>query len=452
MPDRDLAGWQPRFDALAREHGVPGASLAVLAGGAVSTFATGLLHRGTGVETTTDSLFQIGSISKVYTATVLMRLIDQGLATVDTPVASILPGFTLADPAAAARITLRQLLCHTSGIDGDFFHDTGRGDDCLQRYVADCAGLTLSHPVGGTLSYCNTGYIIAGRVIEVLTGRSWDAALRELLLDPIGLAHTWTLPEDVLRFRAAMGHLTPDSGPAQPAPRWYLMRSAGPAGLVCATATDLLGLGRLHLSGGLAPDGTQVLTPSTVAAMQQSQVDMPHPDGMCQHWGLGWALFDWDGRRLYGHTGDTIGQTASLRVVPDAGVAIALLSNSDTGALHRAVTAELLDLLCGLRVPAPIEPPAAPPAIDPARHAGVYQRAGRRFELTVRDGAPVLHSAWTGEFVLAPAQELPLTPVTADLLLGRAPGDTRWTSYYFYSLPDGSRYLHDGARATPRVG
>jgi CubicO group peptidase (beta-lactamase class C family) len=94
----DLAGWQSRLDELAQQHAVPGASLAVLADGEVTTLATGVLHKGTGVEVTTDSLFQIGSISKAYTAAVLLRLVDQGLVSLDTPVVEVLPEFRVADP------------------------------------------------------------------------------------------------------------------------------------------------------------------------------------------------------------------------------------------------------------------------------------------------------------------------------------------------------------------
>jgi CubicO group peptidase (beta-lactamase class C family) len=161
----DPAGWQSRLDELARRHQVPGASLAVLADGEVTALATGVLHTGTGVEATTDSLFQIGSISKAYTATVLLRLVDQGLASLDTAVVEVLPDFRTADPEVSSQVTLRHLLCHTSGINGDFFHDTGRGDDCLARYVQACADLEQSHPLGATFSYCNSGFVILGRVI-----------------------------------------------------------------------------------------------------------------------------------------------------------------------------------------------------------------------------------------------------------------------------------------------
>ena len=100
---------------------------------------TASLNKDTGVEATTDSVFQIGSITKVWTATVAMQLVDEGLLDLDAPVADVLPELRLADPDVAKRVTMRHLLTHTSGIDGDVFTDTGRGDDCLEKYVAQLA-------------------------------------------------------------------------------------------------------------------------------------------------------------------------------------------------------------------------------------------------------------------------------------------------------------------------
>jgi CubicO group peptidase (beta-lactamase class C family) len=450
----DLAGWQPRFEELTWRHRVPGASLAVLVDGEVTALATGVLHKGTGVEATTDSLFQVGSITKAYTATVVLRLVDQGLATVDTPVAEILPGFRVADPEVSRRVTLRHLLCHTSGINGDFFHDTGRGDDCLASYVQACAGLPQSHPLGVTFSYCNSGFVILGRIIEQLTGMVWDAALAEQLIALLGLTHTWTLPEDVLRFRAAMGHVTGAAGQGpQPASSWYEMRSIGPAGLVCATAADVVAFARLHLEDGCATDGTRVLAAASAAEMQRPQVKVPNPHAMADHWGFGWALLDWGGRQVFGHDGDSIGQSAFLRVVPDAGVAVALLTNCDrTGAFYREVYTELLTGLCDLAPPALLDPPANRPRVDLHRHVGVYERVGMHLEVALRDSKLVLQATPTGALAeLSPAFHMELIPLTDTLLVGRPPMATRWMSYVFYRLPDGTAYLHDGARATPKV-
>ncbi len=99
-----------------------------------------------------------------------MQLVDEGLLDLDAPVAEVLPGFRVADPDVTRSVTTRHLLTHTSGIDGDVFTDTGRGDDCLERYVAGMAEVAQNHPLGATWSYCNSGYILAGRIVEHLTG------------------------------------------------------------------------------------------------------------------------------------------------------------------------------------------------------------------------------------------------------------------------------------------
>ena len=129
-----------------------------------------------------------------------MQLVDEGRSSSTTPVVEVLPELRLSDPEVTRAVTIRHLLTHTSGIDGDVFTDTGRGDDCLERYVALLADVAQNHPLGVTWSYCNSGYSLLGRIIERLTGTTWDEALRERLFTPLGLAHTVTLPEEALLF------------------------------------------------------------------------------------------------------------------------------------------------------------------------------------------------------------------------------------------------------------
>ena len=429
MTEFPAGGWQDRLDGLATGHGVPGVSVAVLAGGEVSALATGVLNTATGVAVTPHSLFQIGSITKVWTATVLMRLTDD----LDVPVAEVLAGFRGPDG-----VTLRHLLTHTSGIDGDFFHDTGRGDDCLALYAAACAGLGSVHPVGATMSYCNTGYSLLGRVVEVLSGRTWDDALRELLIEPLGLTHTRTLPEEVLRHRAALGHETGADGVLRPAEVWGLPRSVGPAGTINATAADVLELVRLHLRGGLGPDGTRLLDEPRVAEMRTTQVVVPNPWGKGDRWGLGWALFDRGG--LCGHDGSTLGQKACLRVAPDAGVAVVALANADSaGPLLATITDELLKELTGLPGTAPLTPPADPPAVDPDRYAGTYARTAVRYVAEPRDGTLVLRVSELDDLGAGLKDyEVPLIPLPDGRFAGRYPYSPDWTPFRFLTLPDGT--------------
>ncbi|MEV0125136.1 serine hydrolase domain-containing protein [Streptomyces sp. NPDC050703] len=207
----------------------------ILVDGDVHELVGGVLHRGTGVRATTDSVFQMGSIAKVYTATLIMQLADAGRLDLDAPVVDVLPEFSVADPELTGAITIRRLLSHTSGLTCDFTYDSGRGDDCLARYVEAAQGVALDCPPGEALSYSSIGYNVLGRVIEVLTGKVWDEALKDMLLDPLGLDHAVTLPEEALRFRAAMSHLGEPGQDSDPAPSWDLMpRSAGPYGRVIA--------------------------------------------------------------------------------------------------------------------------------------------------------------------------------------------------------------------------
>lgn len=454
----DLARWQERLDELRTTHHVPGATLAVLTDGTIHELASGILHRGTGVVTTTDSVFQAGSIAKVYTATLVMQLVDAGELDLDTPVADVLPGFAVADAEATKTITPRQLLSHTSGIGGDFTLDTGRGDDNLARYVEAAKDVGQDSPPGTAASYCSTGYAILGRIVEVLTGQTWDAALKDRLLTPLGLEHTMTLPEEALRFRTAMGHLGEPGTDPDPAPAWDPMpRSAGPYGRVLATAADVVRFARMHLDGGVAPDGTRLLTTEAAAAMRHRQVDTPDrwtfgTDG----WGLGWALYDWDGVPGYGHDGATIGQYAYLRVVPSAGVATVLLTNGGGAPqLSTALFQELLGELAGVRVPDAFAPPPQPPTVDIAPLTGTYRREGVDITITEHNGIPRLRFELTGGAKdLSPPIEVDLVPVTETVFAAPGSGAIKadWVPVVFSTLPNGTRSVYFGMRAARKVG
>jgi CubicO group peptidase (beta-lactamase class C family) len=436
-----------QLGALLDKHGVPGASLAVLHDGEVDTAAAGVLHLGTGVEATTDSLFQIGSITKVWTATMVLQLADEGALELDDPVRRHLPDFRVADEDVSARVTIRHLLTHSSGIDGDHFTDTGRGDDVLERYVASCTGLSQVHALGATMSYCNTGYSVLGRVVEVVTGTVWDQALRTRLIEPLGLTHVATLPEDVLRFRAAMGHIAPPGADLAPAPVWSLPRSLGPAGLICATASDLVAFARMHLDDG------------PLAAMREAQVAVPSGgNGLFpERWGLGWAVYTWGDRTVIGHDGGTIGQSAFLRVVPGAGAAVALLTNGGNAiALFEDVARDLLAEVGGVEMPAFPSPPAASAPFDASSYLGRYAREGMQIDVVARDGGMVGVSQVTGPGAAMTPEpfELPFHPLDAEggRFLTRHPAapDT-WLTVQFLTLSDGSDCVHIGGRATPKV-
>jgi CubicO group peptidase (beta-lactamase class C family) len=462
-PKVDAGHWQRRLAILAARHRVPGAALGILrvadadpGAGAdeLVEAAYGTLNASTGIETTADSLFQIGSITKVCTTTVIMQLVDEGLLDLDAPVVAVLPELRLADPDVTARVTMRHLLTHTSGIDGDVHTDTGRGDDCLEQYVALLADVRQNHPLGATMSYCNAGFVLAGRVIEKLTGGTWDAAMRERLFTPLGLRHTVTLPEEALLFRAAVGHVETD--PPTTASTWGIPRSQGPAGVICASAADVLAFARMHLTGGLAADGTRILSAASAQAMTEFQVELPDKQTHRDSWGLGWMRFGWDGQRLIGHDGGTIGQAAFLRLLPDAGLAVVLLTNGGHASdLYQDLYREIFSELAGVHVPSPPTPSATPAEVDAQQYAGVYERAGHRLEVLADDEGLMLRNIILGpmaELVRAPVTEYRMRAAGPDLFLVRAPGAQTWSLMTFYELSTGEKYLHLGSRATPKLG
>jgi CubicO group peptidase (beta-lactamase class C family) len=463
-PRLDAAHWQRRLEVLAEKHHVPGAQLGILDGDDLAEVAYGVLNKRTGQPATTASVFQIGSITKVWTATVVMQLVDEGRMTLDTPVVEVLPELQLSDPDVTKQLTIRHLLTHTSGIDGDVFTDTGRGDECLERYTALLADVAQNHPLGATWSYCNSGWSLLGRVIEVLTEQTWDQAMKKRLFTPLGLTHTMTLAEEAILYAAAVGHVSSGGeveGEQVPTPVWDLPRSVGPAGLIKSTVRDVLGFAKLHLSGGLAPDGTRVLSAESAAAMTRHEADLPDKFILGDSWGLGWIRFGWEGRRLVGHDGNTLGQAGFLRLLPDAGngggVAVALLANGgNTRDLYEDLYREIFREVAGVEMPRPFTPPAEPVEVDIAPYAGTYARSSVRMEVfaDAEGGGPTLRTTILGplaEMVPDPVEEYAMVPVGPALFAVKPPEADTWAPVTFYELPTGERYVHFGVRATPRV-
>jgi CubicO group peptidase (beta-lactamase class C family) len=458
MATIDPTALSARLAELAKQHGVVGASVAVLSGDTIHEAATGTANLRTGTPVSTDTIFQIGSITKVYTATLVMQLVDEGKVDLDVPIRTYLPDFRVADDAASSSVTTRQLLSHTSGIDGDFFDDFGRGDECIERYVEAMSGLTQTSEPGDFFSYCNAGYVLLGRLIEHFRGCVYDAALREHVLAPLGLTDVVTLPEEAILRPVAVGHQHDDDG-SHVAPVWYLARASSPAGVVLSTARDLLAFARLHLSDGKAPDGTQVLSPASVKAMQQLQVELPEAHTLGEGWGLGWILYRLGTPAVIGHDGTTVGQQAYLRIVPEQGFAIALVTNGGLapGALFRDLVRPTLAEHTGAELVPPALPPVPPVEVDPRPFLGVYERTAVRMEIRQDDAGDLfLDVTHTGPLAELSPPEPPtrLVPFDEARLLTAEPEDRLGMHLVIQFLglgPDGYRHLHIGARATPRV-
>jgi CubicO group peptidase (beta-lactamase class C family) len=372
---------------------VTGATLGVLQGGEIATAASGLLNMETRVEATPDSVFQIGSIGKVFTTTLIMQLADEGRLSLDDKVIAHLKDFTLAETKAARSVTIRQTLNHTSGMDGDFFPaDDPEGPSTLS-YVRKMALLPSLYPPGeGPMAYCNSGFVVAGRIVEVLTGLPWQTAVLERICKPLGLSHVVAYPHETLRYRCAIGHIADpkDMTKIRMAPHTFLSLSAAAAGAVLSMSVEsVLKFAAVHMANGAYGDGKSLLSVQSAQRMQTDITPIPlfSRVGMT-HWGLGWFGCDGHGYRMVGHDGATFGQFAYLRTFPDKNIAFALFTNSPSAKLYDAIEAQLMDALLG--TPVAPQPPQQSWTPDPALYVGRYANIGAIYDVSEKDGALAL--------------------------------------------------------------
>ena len=319
----------------AKANKVPGASVAVLKGkDIVSEVATGVINLNTRVKATTDTVFQIGSITKTFTASMIMQLRDEGRLDLDDTVVKHLPDFRNKDMKRLRAVTLRHLLTHQSGIDGDFFPRTDSGDSAIEELLAKATSLPFLFDPGTNYSYNNIGFSVLGRMIEIIDQRSFDVSLRKRIFAPLDMDHALSRPEDNLRFRAAVGHLPDPKRPDQlMVPKVvYLSFGHKAAGATPAmTASDLLKYAAVHKNKGVGLNGHRILSARSVREMQQPKVTFKDRDWPWQV-AQPWRLANWDGVKLFGHPGGTIGQGSDLTICNEKDIAVVCLTNGGNSA------------------------------------------------------------------------------------------------------------------------
>jgi CubicO group peptidase (beta-lactamase class C family) len=275
---------------------------------------------------------------------------------------------------------------------GDYFNDFGSGADALATMVERVADLPQLTPLGEIWSYNNSGFYLAGRVIEVVTGKSFEPALRDLVLTPLGLDHSYFFAEEVITRRFAVGHNI-EEDEARVARPWAIGRAAHPAGGLVCTAGDLLRYARFHSGDGTAADGTRLLTPESLALMQTPQF----ASSGLSYVGITWFITAVDGTQFIEHGGGTNGQISLLRIVPDRDFALVVLTNAGRGGeiaatVARSALKSYLDLV--LPDATPLETPAE--ALE--AYTGRYVSAMRDLSLSVQEGTLKLEITPKGGF------------------------------------------------------
>jgi len=237
-----------------------------------------------------------------------------------------LPDFRVGDGAASRDVTMSHLLTHTSGWEGQL-SGGDHGEETLARFVADLATNMQLAPPGAAWSYNNAGFAVAGRVIEVVTGKTFSAAVDELVFRPLSLKLAFTRLGDMVVFPFALGYVAPPGGVPGPL-KPFTLGSTQPAGGVAMSIEALLTYAKFHLGDGTNINGDRVLTRATLARMQTAQL---RKQGYDEDMGLGWHLRTVGGIRTVAHGGTFTGHVLLLELVPEKNFAIAVLTNAGSG-------------------------------------------------------------------------------------------------------------------------
>ena len=401
IKDKDFKKLSQRIVSEMKRLEVPGVAVGVWHDGKEYTAGFGVTSLEHPLPVTPDTLFQTGSISKTFTGTLMMQLVEQGKVDLDAPVRRYIRDFKVRDKEVSQRVTVRHLLTHMGGWVGDYFNDFGAGDDALEKMVKDIAKLPQIQPLGTIWSYNNTGFNVATRIVEVVTEKPYEQAAQEMLLDPLRLDMSFFYPSDVLFTHGfVVGHQK-IRGRVQVARPWAIGRAGSGMGGLVSTVKDLLKYARFHMSNGRK----NVITGQSLRAMRLPQADAGGRGAM----GITWFIRKAGDLTVYAHGGATHGQQAYFFFIPEKDFALAILTNSDDGGIINAGVFNWA-LETYFRTEVELPAPIATPARELRPYAGRYRIGTECFDLKVKGKYLIYHHIPLGGFPTPNAPPGPAKP------------------------------------------
>jgi CubicO group peptidase (beta-lactamase class C family) len=373
---------------------VPGCAVAIVLDDQV-IFAKGfgVSSVDTGGEITPDTLFRLGSTTKMFTAAALVSLVEEGKVKLDRPIGDYVKGLH----PKLARLTAHQLLTHTAGLADETRMDGLHDDSALgeaTRALKD--ELCFTEP-DRIWSYSNPGYWLAGLVTEEVSGKSYADAVRERVLAPLGMKRSAFRPTEAMTWPLAIGH--GPGGPGKARVIRPLADNAGgrPAGQLFTSANEYARFCTAFMNGGRL-EGKQALSPFVIDKLSGPHVPVP---GTARHYGYGLTVEDQDGLRWLSHTGNRTGYGSQVKMCPAKKFAVIILCNKSGENLPR-VANQAVRAVLGISPPMPSRELKIEPIAEAhlQRYAGVYSNGRSVIRLSVKDGklhAPIGDIEWVGE-------------------------------------------------------
>jgi CubicO group peptidase (beta-lactamase class C family) len=327
---------------------IPGVAVCIVKDGKIEWMkGYGMAEWGTNKQVDSNTLFGIGSNTKAFTGTLAALLDAEKVLSLDDKVQKWLPGFRLYDPWVAKEATLRDMLCHRLGFEtfqGDFmyFDSDLTKAEVLQKF----AQVKPLYGFRGRWGYTNAAFVTAGEVMAKATGKSWSQLLQERIFTPLGMSRT-TSTDDALKTATnlAAPHTVVDGALRKIA--YGRLNSMGPAGIIYSSVGDMSKWVRVLLADGKWQDKTiipasainQTRTPQSVVGNGGHPFNKVH----FSLYGLGWFLEDYSGRKVVAHTGGVNGFVTSVALVPEEGLGIVVLTNTDSNNFFDMLRYEIMD-------------------------------------------------------------------------------------------------------------
>jgi CubicO group peptidase (beta-lactamase class C family) len=345
-----LNGFDDYVNKALKEWEVPGVAIAIVKNDKV-ILSKGYGVRKIGEATPVDdkTFFAIGSASKAFTAATIAMLVDEGKLKWDDPATKYLPGFQLFDPYVTREITVRDLLCHRSGLErGDllWYGSNYSRDEILQRVRY----LKPSWSFRSQFGYQNIMYLAAGQVAANVTGKSWDDIVRDRIFKPLGMNTSNTTIRDLSSLNNVAAPHNKIKEKVQ-AVNWRNIDNIAPAGSINSNVSEMIEWVRLHLNNGKFGDKqvissgsvTEMHTPHTVIR-REGPWALLMPEAHFLNYGLGWFLQDYRGRLIIQHGGNIDGMSALVAMMPEEKVGMVILTNMDGSPLPTALMQKAFDL------------------------------------------------------------------------------------------------------------
>jgi CubicO group peptidase (beta-lactamase class C family) len=389
--DARLAAIETTIEAKRKEYGIPGVSLVIVKDDQIIYMkGLGVKDLEKNVAVTPDTLFAIGSATKAFTALTVLMSADEGKLTLDDSPKKYLPYFKLYDPEADAKITIRDLLSHSSGLNRT---DLALAVGTLNREeVIRVAG--QAHPTAKfreKFQYQNIMFTVAGEVAAHAQGKSWEDLIRQRIFKPLGMKSSNLSVKEMLKSRDfSYGYTYNTDTKANKRVRMLDIPQAAPAGAINSSARDMAEWLRFMLAGGVAK-GKRLVSEKSFTEFTSKQMKV----GGNVSYGLGWFLRDWHGHKVVEHGGNIDGFNAEVALMPDQKLGFVLLTNISGSPLGEDAREAVWSNLVGKSQATTMaeSKPVASATADPlAAFVGTYKfaEAGMNVEVAMAEGKLVL--------------------------------------------------------------